>query len=382
MSLPLSRFRFCPLVLSLLVLWNPGVGEAATGNWKSNSSNTASADYSSAIGYNSKASGAYSFAGGHSSNASNWGSVALGIESYATGSYSAALVRGQASGNKSFAVSGTASGDYSVSIRGKALGEYSSAIGSQTEATGDRSFALGYASTAKGFGSVTTGYFNNSIGAYSYSAGFDSTADGYVSISMGERVKANTRNMIAIGRHNAVKDQSSSEWAKDDHHLLVVGNGDITRFTDRINGISKDSNALVLQRDGDLWIEGDLTSKHFGASSDERLKKDITTLSKPLEMIESLRGVSFTWKKDNKPSIGFIAQEVEKVIPSLVLTGEDGYKTVAYGQFTALLVEAVKELKSNQEVLWLANNELLAQNQELSAQNKALEKRITALETR
>ena len=65
------------------------------------------------------------------------------------------------------------------------------------------------------------------------------------------------------------------------------------------------------------------------------LKKD--ALAKVLQ----LRGVTFT--KDDKRSIGVIAQEIEKVIPEVVSTAE--YKSVAYGNLVGLLIEAIKELK-------------------------------------
>ena len=80
-------------------------------------------------------------------------------------------------------------------------------------------------------------------------------------------------------------------------------------------------------------------------SSDERLKKDITTLSGALEKVLNLRGVQFKWKNgdDNKENIGFIAQEVEKVVPQVVKDGSDGLKSVEYGNIVPLLVEAMKE---------------------------------------
>jgi len=49
--------------------------------------------------------------------------------------------------------------------------------------------------------------------------------------------------------------------------------------------------------------------------------------------------------------VGFIAQEVEKQVPALVRTGSDGYKSVQYANVTAVLVEAVKELKKENETL-------------------------------
>jgi len=97
------------------------------------------------------------------------------------------------------------------------------------------------------------------------------------------------------------------------------------------------------------------------AKSDGRLKKNVKPLADSLEKVLKLRGVSYQWDKekipetrglDDKEQIGFIAQEVEQVIPELVNTSsDDGYKAVAYDKMTAVLVEAVKELKAQNDAL-------------------------------
>ena len=82
------------------------------------------------------------------------------------------------------------------------------------------------------------------------------------------------------------------------------------------------------------------------AFSDERLKDNIETLTDGLDKIEQLRGVTYT--RDEKESIGVIAQEVEKILPEIVLTDYDemGTKSVDYSRITAVLIEAVKELSA------------------------------------
>lgn len=86
--------------------------------------------------------------------------------------------------------------------------------------------------------------------------------------------------------------------------------------------------------------------------SDARLKENVQPLNNALQSVSQLQGVSFDWKKDGKHSVGFIAQEVEKVLPSAVTERElafdegQSYKTVEYNQVIALLVESIKELKA------------------------------------
>jgi hypothetical protein len=84
---------------------------------------------------------------------------------------------------------------------------------------------------------------------------------------------------------------------------------------------------------GNFTATGNVT-----AYSDERLKTDIQTLDG--KKVLQMRGVSFT--KDGESGSGVIAQELEKIAPELVHSGEK-YKSVAYGNITGYLIEAVKE---------------------------------------
>ena len=79
------------------------------------------------------------------------------------------------------------------------------------------------------------------------------------------------------------------------------------------------------------------------ANSDEKIKDNITTILNPLEKVTALRGVSYTRKDNGVRQIGVIAQEVEAIIPEVVVDGEDGIKGVAYGNIVGLLIEAIKE---------------------------------------
>ena len=87
------------------------------------------------------------------------------------------------------------------------------------------------------------------------------------------------------------------------------------------------------------------------AFSDIRLKYNINTLEFGLEKVNNLRGVTYT--RDGRENIGVIAQEVEEVLPNIVLTADDemGTKSVDYGRITAVLIEAVKELTKRVEEL-------------------------------
>ncbi|MBB4908052.1 tail fiber domain-containing protein [Actinophytocola algeriensis] len=70
-----------------------------------------------------------------------------------------------------------------------------------------------------------------------------------------------------------------------------------------------------------------------------------------LARVRELRGVTWDWKADGARGIGVIAQDVEKVFPDAVVTGEDGYLRVDYHGLVGVLVEAVKELAERVEEL-------------------------------
>jgi len=91
------------------------------------------------------------------------------------------------------------------------------------------------------------------------------------------------------------------------------------------------------------------------AYSDARLKTNVKTIDNALDIVDELRGVSFDWKRSGEHSIGVIAQEVEKVLPELVVTGEaknpdteeiEEFKSVDYGKMVGVLINAIKELRA------------------------------------
>jgi len=147
-------------------------------------------------------------------------------------------------------------------------------------------------------------------------------------------------------------------------------------------GINTSSPTQNLDVDGNARIRSVTSGAYSGpvnrtadgtfttATSDIRLKENIQTLEGGLEKVLRLRGVSFTWK--DKPGygtrVGFIAQEVETVVPELVFTNEtDGYKGVNYAEMTAVLVEAIKELK--------------AENERLRSESRQMKNRLSQIET-
>jgi hypothetical protein len=104
--------------------------------------------------------------------------------------------------------------------------------------------------------------------------------------------------------------------------------------------------------------------------SDRRYKKDVTAFSPVLNRLTALQPVHYFWRAADFPqqnfgesrAYGLIAQDVEQVLPELVVTGEDGFKAVDYSKLPLLTIQAMKELK--------------AENDELKAGNDALKRRV------
>ncbi len=90
-------------------------------------------------------------------------------------------------------------------------------------------------------------------------------------------------------------------------------------------------------------------------SSDERLKDNIEVIPNCLGRLKDIKGVEFDWNDKQSVyeghDIGVIAQDIEKIAPSLVTDRDNGYKAVKYEKLTAILVQAVKELAAKVEEL-------------------------------
>ncbi len=106
---------------------------------------------------------------------------------------------------------------------------------------------------------------------------------------------------------------------------------------------------------GNITATGEVTA-YF---SDVNLKKDIVEIAGALDKVEAIRGVHYRPNEtalglgiEDKAEVGVIAQEIEAVLPELVVASAfQGYKTVKYDKLTALLIEAVKELSAKVKTL-------------------------------
>jgi len=116
----------------------------------------------------------------------------------------------------------------------------------------------------------------------------------------------------------------------------------------------------IADSDEALYVVGNIVATgNITAITDTKAKTNVEPITEALDIVDALQGVRYDWKDDfaqktnmeQTRQIGLIAQDVEQVLPEIVLSPEEGYKSVDYSRITAVLIEAIKELKTQNEAL-------------------------------
>jgi hypothetical protein len=189
---------------------------------------------------------------------------------------------------------------------------------------------------------------------------------------------------------------ASEDWT-------TTGNGTAIRFLTTTSGTTTESVRMQIDNTGNVGIgttspvqkldvngnirigtgttgcveDRDGTVIAGTCSSDLRFKRNITPFGNILSNFSKLRPVNFFWRADEfadkhfgtNQSFGLIAQEVEQAFPELVSTDEQGYKVVNYSKLPLLTIQAVKELKSENDTL---KQQLQQQQSQIDELKKAL----------
>jgi hypothetical protein len=205
---------------------------------------------------------------------------------------------------------------------------------------------------------------------------------------MGYMTKANSSYSLVIGFSNDTTCSGAGRyaWTSTDP-IFIIGNGTYTSrsnaFTVLKNGntgIGNVSPTQMLDVNGNarfravgsgtyasslaITSDGTLTT----STSDINMKKNIEPICSALQKVLDMNGVYFSWRNDNLNNrrVGFIAQEMEKVLPEVVFTNPvDGLKGINYPEITAVLAQAVKEQQQQIESTKQENQQLRSELDEL-----------------
>lgn len=127
----------------------------------------------------------------------------------------------------------------------------------------------------------------------------------------------------------------------------VISIGQPVATTDNVTFANLNTTGTITSV-GAIVSDGDITA--FASSSDIRKKENIKKIDNALEKVLSIGGYTYNFIGDDRPVAGVIAQEIEKVLPEVVYEIDDEQfgktKAVRYGNIVGLLIEAIKEIKS------------------------------------
>ncbi|MES2689330.1 MAG: tail fiber domain-containing protein [Bacteroidota bacterium] len=183
----------------------------------------------------------------------------------------------------------------------------------------------------------------------------------FLANALGYRSEVNSSNTMALGGINGTGYQVD----------VLIGYGTTAGYTLDVNGISRNTSGV--------WV-----------TSDRRFKTNVKGITSALDKIRQLKPVSYDLIQDSYiedaagkkvklnfiegKQIGFIAQELEQVIPELVSTDSKGYKAVNYAQMVSVLTQGIKEQDAEITTLKEDKDKLASVVEELKARLDALEK--------
>ena len=387
-------------------------------------------DKSFAYGASPKATGINSAAFGNQTNAASLNSVAFGSSTTASGAQSVAFgcmtesvgecsaafgSSTKALGFKStaFGTLTNADGENATAFGNSTTtnAENAAAFGNDTEAVGDNSIAFGFHTDAHGQNSAVFGQYNDPVVSDNASVTGSSplfiVGNGNSGVALSNALIVRKDGNIGIGTNTpsspleissnstsslallTLHEEEGSDFARLDFTNASGGENWTIAGRPRAAGSQASAglnfyysdltgNVLQLFGDGDATLDGTLTQ-----NSDLRLKKDIHRLTRVMDKLENVHGYQYNWKdKQSKGmQLGLIAQEVQEAFPELVKEDEEGMLSVSYTNFTAVLLQAIKEQQDHINELGKNCREQQSQIDQQSHRMASFEKEIKALKS-
>lgn len=232
--------------------------------------------------------------------------------------------------------------DVTTSAFGMALGYTVSTSQSYSNVLGINSSITGSGSGSHVIGNASTCSASNG-----YSFGSDNVVTASGAMAIGRQVTNDVSNSVEIGASS-------------------TGTGIVVNSSNNV-GIGTTSPTYKLH------VVGRFKSDGITETSDARFKNNIQPIDDALNKVLAMRGVTYEWNKEGMESgtqIGLIAQEVEKVLPEVVDTDQEGYKSLQYSVMVALLIEAMKDQQQTIE-------DLQSEQQNIIERIESLEKSLS-----
>jgi hypothetical protein len=357
-----------------------GYGPLASGNSSvaMGVSPTASGSYSTAFGSMTIASGANSTAFGNAAEASGQWSVAMGNHTTASGANSIAMGKETHAEGENSATIGRNVRAYSFceTVIGSMNTPYT---GSKTDwLPNDRLFVIGNGITSASNAMTVLKSGFTGIGTDTPQAGLHIRGTGYPASFM--YIEANVGNDAGIRLYEGktVKWHIFNDVKAAGLQIYNTG-GNVAIFAKQSNafiGLGTTSPTQKLHVVGNAYKTEGGTS--WATSSDLRLKTVLGEYGKGLNEITALQPVRFRYLANNPrelssdiEQVGFVAQEVQKIFPEAVSEAEDGYLDFNIHSINVALVNAIKELKAE-------NDRLKTENREQDSRIERLERLFSA----
>lgn len=234
-------------------------------------------------------------------------------------------------------------------------------------------------------GALTESYGSNNI-LIGYNADGATGAMGTISnaVAIGSSSNVTASNTMSLGGTGTIGGGGSSALT-----VVINQTASTSSFGTQIGGGGTSTGPYRLEINGDAYIS------NAWYASDARYKKDISPIENGLSTLLKLNPVNYTYRDDiffkkvegdtSKPlkmefskgeQIGFLAQELETVVPSAVMTRGDGYKAVNYNQLLGLIVQSIKEQNELISIETSKSKYLQEQVDLLKAQNELLLKSL------
>ncbi len=311
---------------------------------------------------------------GLASNTAGTSSFGVYGTNAATGTFSPAGngygsgVYGSSAGQSSVGVYGTSTGATSAGMLGYSA--VASGIGVSGQATGTgNSWGVFGSSTSPGGGGVIGWATGTGGGGYGVAGEASTTVSGAIGVfgsgavgvsavsPVGDAILAQTTSGTGVYATSTTGTgvYASSTGSGSGSPALYAYNSGAGHFAAYFNG--------NIQVTGTPYCSG---CTAFTNNSDRRLKKNVEPMKGALDTLLKLQGVTFEWKDPKEhgdhqgTQRGFIAQDVEKVIPEWVGVDSKGFKTLNLTGIEAMTVESVRALKAENDELRITMSALEA----------------------